>query len=62
LERVPIEAAQGKGPWEGIEFLTVASQPNTAGMGRGLPAGMVVTEEHARELVRLAHAHGREVP
>ena len=58
----PSTLQTGGGPEEPVEYLTVARQPNIPGIGWPLPAGTVVTEEHARELVRLAHEHGREVP
>jgi hypothetical protein len=58
----PSEHRVGDGPWQPDEYLTVSRSPNTPGVGMVLPAGTVVTEQHAIDLVRLAKAHGRKIP
>ena len=58
----PSEQQVGGGPWTPIEYLNVSRQPNTPGIGRGYPAGTVVTEQHAVDLVRLAKAELPEFP
>jgi hypothetical protein len=50
-----------RGHWTPIEFLQVGRAPNDPSVGAPLPAGTIVTEEHARELVALMKSEGREV-
>jgi hypothetical protein len=52
----------GNGPWAPVENLDVSRRPDTAGIGRTLPAGTLVTEQHAVDLVRLGKAHGKVFP
>ena len=58
----PSTVQRGGGPEEPTEYLNVARQPITPGIGWPLPAGTVVTEEHARKLVRLASEQGVAIP
>jgi hypothetical protein len=56
------EQRAGDGAWEPIEYLTVSRRADSPGIGAAHPAGTLVTEQHAVDLVRLAKAHGRDFP
>ncbi len=58
----PSQQQVGHGPWEPIEYLTVSRRAETPGIGASHPAGAVVTEQHAIDLIRLAKVHGRTLP
>jgi hypothetical protein len=52
----------GSGPWEPAEKLDVSTEPDRPGIGKSFPAGTVVTEEHAMEVVCLVAALGHRFP
>jgi hypothetical protein len=58
----PSKTCRNNGPWEPVETLDVTRIPDTPGIGRVLPAGTVVTEQDALDLVRLFKDDGREIP
>jgi hypothetical protein len=56
------EQRAGDGPWEPIEYMTVSRRSHAPGIGAVHPAGTIVTEQHAVDLIRRAKAHGRDFP
>jgi hypothetical protein len=58
----PSKSKQGDGPWQSIEYLTVSRRPWAPGAGASKPAGTLVTEEDAIELVRYFKQNGRNIP
>jgi hypothetical protein len=48
----PSEQGVNGGSWEPIENLDVARLPDTPGVGQSFPAGTVVVEQDAIDLVR----------
>jgi hypothetical protein len=58
----PSKTRKSDGPWKPVENLDVTRIPDTPGVGRSLPAGAVVTEQDAIDLVRLFKDHGRQIP
>jgi hypothetical protein len=58
----PSKSRVDKGPWVDDVMLQISRTPDTPGVGRGYPAGTMVSEEHAIDTVKLFKAHGRQVP
>jgi hypothetical protein len=58
----PSKRKVGDGPWEPVESLNVSRRPNTPGTGAAFPPGTVITEQHAIDLLKLAKAHGVDLP
>jgi hypothetical protein len=58
----PSEQSVNGGSWAPIENLDVARLPDTPGVGRSFPAGTVVVEQHAIDLVRLVQTELPKFP
>jgi len=58
----PSMSKSGDGPWIPNEYLNIARQPDTRGIGRIYEQGYRVTEADAIDTVRTFVAAGRHIP